>query len=273
MRVIPFNYNRPEYSQAQTEKYRNFQQRVGHWFEKWQVMSRLIGDASDKIVLDIGCSIGTYTLAMKGKCGLAIGLDFSETALNQAQLLDREYSGGSSVFLCNDISAMCLKNGCVDVVIGVDIIEHLSPELLARTYREIHRVLKSGGQVVLQTYPSRYYYFFLKPNKYELLAYPALLLPRRIVMPYFALMHRMISKMRMLYSHLRGYVIEQAHCNCQTLEQLVGDLQRVGFVVDEAFVENTYSEFERTPNLSKWERLLNNHEVTRNNIYVKAVKP
>ncbi|MBN2382785.1 class I SAM-dependent methyltransferase [bacterium] len=92
-----------------------------------------------KRVLEIGCAMG-YLLRQLVAYGYdAYGLDFSQYCIERvpAEIKGRVRQA--------DLLAIPFQNASFDLVIGLDILEHLPPSLLQKALLSIKRVLKPGG--------------------------------------------------------------------------------------------------------------------------------
>ncbi|WP_446808011.1 methyltransferase domain-containing protein [Methylomonas sp. 2BW1-5-20] len=101
----------------------------------WEYI-RAVG--SDKIVLDVGCFNKWPARLLPTNCTY-IGLDYYETATTW-------YQTSPDVF--GDACNLPVQNSVVDVVMLLDVIEHLPSA--DRAIQEISRVLKPGGCLILQ---------------------------------------------------------------------------------------------------------------------------
>lgn len=112
-----------------------------------------------QLVLDLGCGDGVVAQYLEKNIGVkVIGADFSQEALKIAQ------SKGVETKLINAEENLPFKDESFDVVFWGDNIEHLfNPMDVAK---EIKRVLKKGGKLILSTPNSGYWryrlYYLLK---------------------------------------------------------------------------------------------------------------
>jgi SAM-dependent methyltransferase len=90
-------------------------------------------------ILDIGCGPGNF-LSRFSKYGKCFGLDFTYEALYYTKL--RGYSGVNA-----DVCFSPFKDHSIDVVLMLDVIEHISDEDAA--LKEVRRVLKPEGRFIL----------------------------------------------------------------------------------------------------------------------------
>ena len=113
-----------------------------------------LGSFKDKIILDVGCGAGKAMNLLKGasifgvdvsKFGTRIACQFGEVIVANA---------GNLPF----------KENVFDSVLMVEVAEHLNDEELGNAFREVRRVLKKSGIVIIHTQPNglfgRFFYFF-----------------------------------------------------------------------------------------------------------------
>jgi SAM-dependent methyltransferase len=94
------------------------------------------------IGIDLGCGAGYTTKVFDGGWRM-VGADVSEDALAFCQ--SRRLTRLCRVDMTN--FALPFKTGSVDLVLALDVIEHVEDDL--RALRECHRILKSGGALVI----------------------------------------------------------------------------------------------------------------------------
>lgn len=110
-------------------------------------------------VLDLGCGDGVVAEALQEKLKIeVIGMDISRAALEKAK------KRGIKVVLGSSENKLPFQDQTFDAVFWGDNVEHLFSPI--RTAREIRRVLKSNGRLVISCPNMGYWryrlYFFLK---------------------------------------------------------------------------------------------------------------
>lgn len=100
------------------------------------------------LVIDFGCGAGYGTdyLASSQLCELAVGLDRSGEAISFAR---KQYRRENLEFIVGDVSYAPFRNGAFDLVVSLEIIEHLSSPV---TYLdEVARILEPQGVALIST--------------------------------------------------------------------------------------------------------------------------
>jgi SAM-dependent methyltransferase len=98
-------------------------------------------------LVDLACGRGGYGLEIAGRTGARlIGIDFSAEAVRQARE-HAERLGAAAEFRVGELTATGLDAGSAAAVLCVDAIQFAVPPQAA--YREIRRILESGGRAVL----------------------------------------------------------------------------------------------------------------------------
>jgi ubiquinone/menaquinone biosynthesis C-methylase UbiE len=122
--------------------------REGAFREKLVAMARLRpGD----VVLDVGCGTGTLAIAAArsvGPSGSVHGIDASPEMIVRA----RKKAGKAGVdvdFRNGVVEALPYGDGHFDVVMSTLMLHHLPRKARQECAREIHRVLKPGGRVLV----------------------------------------------------------------------------------------------------------------------------
>jgi SAM-dependent methyltransferase len=119
-----------------------------HW---WYVARRsiifdwvnnILASYSDPKVLDVGCGTG-YNVSMLEKLGYLslIGVDISFDALGYCR------SRNSPALICGDSISLPFKEGSFDVILALDLIEHLADD--TKALKEYQRLLSVNGKLIL----------------------------------------------------------------------------------------------------------------------------
>lgn len=126
--------------------------RIPYLYERYMVALSLLrinlNSLDNKKILDDGCGDGalTYLIAQDGAD--MTGLDLSPDAINIAkQKIKRKKLNIN--FLCGNSFNLPFSENYFDAVISLEVIEHIIEP--ADFLKEIYRVLKPGGVVVLST--------------------------------------------------------------------------------------------------------------------------
>ena len=101
-------------------------------------------------VLDLGCGRGEETLqaaALVGGDGFAWGLDITPKMIERAQERAEQVSIKNVVFLLSSMEKIPIEDASLDAVLSNCAINHVEDKLAV--YREIYRLLKSGGRFVV----------------------------------------------------------------------------------------------------------------------------
>ena len=115
------------------------------WFERQRSTLSLIGYDPKATLLDLGCGDGELTLKIAQKSGTksVYGIDI------MAKNVDGARAKGIDARKSDLEQKLPFENETFDVVNAADIIEHLTNT--DNFLREIHRVLRVGGYVVIMT--------------------------------------------------------------------------------------------------------------------------
>ncbi len=104
-------------------------------------------DSSD-IVLECACGTGAITKSIAPKCSKLIATDYSDGMLKQAKKKCRKY--GNVTFAKADIICLDYPNSSFDKTVAGNVI-HLLPEP-EKAMKEMERVVKDGGKIIIPTY-------------------------------------------------------------------------------------------------------------------------
>jgi 2-polyprenyl-3-methyl-5-hydroxy-6-metoxy-1,4-benzoquinol methylase len=105
--------------------------------------------------LDCGCADGGYTVALVDSgAESAVGVDVIEERILQARKREKDYPAVEFFHLTND--DLPFPDASFDGVMMNEVLEHVTDE--AHTLREIFRVLRPGGHLVIMS-PNRWFPF------------------------------------------------------------------------------------------------------------------
>ncbi|MCL4416290.1 MAG: oligosaccharide flippase family protein [Actinobacteria bacterium] len=121
-------------------------------------------------VLDIGCGRGEMALFAAKNGANVIGIDYSKAAIKLANQLKKKQSDeiqNKMQFILMDSKQLKFKDSTFDMVILTDVVEHLYPNELDKLFKEMKRVLKNKGKIVIHTAPNKLFNnFFYKAYSY-----------------------------------------------------------------------------------------------------------
>ena len=103
-----------------------------------------------KLVLDFGCGRGSLLKRLVAQEVTCQGLEFSAASAREAETNVGAHPRFRGIVVAGALPSP-IPAASVDVVLLVEVIEHLLPDDLSPTLAEIRRVLKPGGHVVVTT--------------------------------------------------------------------------------------------------------------------------
>ncbi|NIO06382.1 MAG: methyltransferase domain-containing protein [Proteobacteria bacterium] len=128
------------------------------------LIKRVTRPESHHVVLDLGCGIGHYLMALAGDIGRGVGIDFSHSMIKAAKKRVSKSPWREKLeFRIDDAEELqTISNASVDMVMCMGALEHI-PKRDA-VLSSANRVLKRGGQIVLMTPNGGYvWYQFMAP--------------------------------------------------------------------------------------------------------------
>ncbi len=174
-----------------------------------QVAWRIADVRAGMRVLDMGCGRGEMLVQCAEAGATACGVDYSEAALALAhQAIEAAARPGLTLYCCN-ARALPFREASFDRVLMLDLVEHLHPWELALVFKEVHRVLRASGYLVIHTMPNLWYYHY----GYRL----------------YRLFQRLRGSEAPPDPRQRWQYVEHVHVNEQTPLTLKRSLQAVGF--------------------------------------------
>lgn len=102
------------------------------------------------IVADIGCGIGTFALESAKESCQVYAVDYSPVALEIARELATEMGVSDKItFILSSVENIPIDDGTIDKVVSANFVEHLYPEQFDALLKELKRMVKNGGCVVI----------------------------------------------------------------------------------------------------------------------------
>jgi SAM-dependent methyltransferase len=105
-------------------------------------------DPASEAVLDVGCNVGALLSDVARHCKAAelVGLDINRDALETAR---RRHPGIS--FVHGDAWNLPFERETFDTVTCLEVIEHVEGDRRADAFREMRRVTRPGGRLIVST--------------------------------------------------------------------------------------------------------------------------
>jgi ubiquinone/menaquinone biosynthesis C-methylase UbiE/uncharacterized protein YbaR (Trm112 family) len=99
--------------------------------------------------LEIGCSWGRWCISAARKGYRAVGIDPSLKGVRAARRVARQLQVGCEYFVA-DGRALPFPDGAFDQVFSYSVLQHFSKDDARATLRDIRRILRPGGQCLIQ---------------------------------------------------------------------------------------------------------------------------
>lgn len=117
-----------------------------------------------KVVVDVGCSWGRWSIAAARAGFFPIGLDVHIDSLSAAKRVSRQLDA-KACFVCGDVEVLPFRSGSVDVVFSYSVLQHIDRQKVARFFQEVSRVMKPGGLCLVQLPNAFGLYSFIRQAK------------------------------------------------------------------------------------------------------------
>jgi len=112
-------------------------------------------------LLDAGCHDGETTAAFRLRAGAAVGIDLDRAAIRAGS---RRFPAVQLLVASGD--ALPFANNAFDCVVFSEVLEHVPTEAEERCIRELHRVCRPGGRLILTT-PHRGSFWWMDPLMFK----------------------------------------------------------------------------------------------------------
>jgi cyclopropane fatty-acyl-phospholipid synthase-like methyltransferase len=111
-----------------------------------------LAPAPGETVLDIGCGVGTFAFHAAKAGATTTGIDYSPESIKAATTLTKSYGlDDRARFIVGSALALPFENASFDKIVSADFIEHITDEEKYAFCREIDRVQKPDGRIVIFT--------------------------------------------------------------------------------------------------------------------------
>jgi SAM-dependent methyltransferase len=109
-----------------------------------ELANRLVGDPGQLSALDVGCGVGSIDHFLAGRFGRLCGVDTAPVALGRGARENPEVT-----YLAADGGQLPFPTGAFDVAFAVCVLHHVPPPYRVEFGRELRRVVRDGGLVVV----------------------------------------------------------------------------------------------------------------------------
>lgn len=132
--------------------------------DRLKLIDELIAGAGRDCLVEIGCGTGIHLFALASRFRHAHGTDLSFGMIQQAEAIRARHADADKITLCVDPAETLatVADQRADVVLCVGALEHMPDQV--SVFRQVYRVLKSGGVFVALTPNGDYlWYTHLSP--------------------------------------------------------------------------------------------------------------
>lgn len=127
----------------------NLYRRARGRLKRYPIPQWPLASAAGKIVVDVGCSWGRWSVAAARAGFFPVGLDVHIDALAAAKRVSRQL-GAKTAQVCGDVELLPFRSASVDVVFSYSVLQHIDRLKVTRFLGEVARVLKPGGLCLIQ---------------------------------------------------------------------------------------------------------------------------
>jgi len=108
------------------------------------------GEIKGRRFLDVGCAVGDYMAVVAEMGGIVSGIDLNKKEIERGRQIFAT-AGLQGDFHIGDARALPFEDEHFDVIYSADVFEHISRETKDAVVKEMYRVLKPGGRVIIKT--------------------------------------------------------------------------------------------------------------------------
>ncbi len=120
---------------------------------KWAVIGTLLNGDNTKRVLDLGTGSGNFELLFYSKFDEIVGVDYNDNALNFLRKMLKHRKISNVVLKKHNLLTLSSVKGLgtFDLIILIDVIEHLDKSAQSSIIKSLRKLLNKGGRVVIVT--------------------------------------------------------------------------------------------------------------------------
>jgi 2-polyprenyl-3-methyl-5-hydroxy-6-metoxy-1,4-benzoquinol methylase len=120
----------------------------GFFFSRYKFAGKMIGEEGNKKVLDIGCGEGIGSLILSQFSQFVTGIDFDEKAIEWATT---NLQKSNLRFICKNIFSASNDNEKYDVIVALDMIEHIEKNTEDDFIKMLLSYLDEKGFIIIGT--------------------------------------------------------------------------------------------------------------------------
>jgi len=168
--------------------------------------SYLCLDKDDR-VCEFGCGVGDVLFYIQNKIQYGLGVDFSNSAITEANRRKLSQKINKLDFIKEDIRCLGRKEGLkesFDKVLLLDVTEHIDDQLLTDFLHSARQLLSTDGRLIIHTPNLDYYLERMKQNNLILRQYPGHIAVRNFEQYKFLLINsgfRIVKSYRLPHYH------------------------------------------------------------------------
>lgn len=118
--------------------------------EPWGLsLLQSLGSLDGKTLLDLGCGLGRLSVYAAQAGAKVIGIDIQLEMIRAARLI-ATINGVKCCFQRGSICTLPVIDTSIDIIVGIDILHHLSRPDVIVTMNEAHRVLREPGKAIFR---------------------------------------------------------------------------------------------------------------------------
>jgi SAM-dependent methyltransferase len=91
-------------------------------------------------VLDLGCGQGLYAGELARRNAFVVAVDQDRISLSSTR-----YNDGKVAWVCADADHLPFREDIFDMIVSVEVLSHIHPQVRTRVFYEMERVMAAGG--------------------------------------------------------------------------------------------------------------------------------